>query len=103
MTRAKLSEETVKALAVPASGNRVTYFISDVLQGVTVPRGFGVRVTSSGARAFVLNYRIRHREYRFTIGAYPDWSALKAVHAACASASTEATIRSMTASRCLRR
>jgi integrase len=30
----------------------------------------------------VLNYRLRGREYRFTIGAWPDWSALKAVREA---------------------
>jgi integrase len=47
-----------------------------------VPRGFGVRVTAAGARAFVLNYRLRGREHRFTIGAWPDWSALKAAREA---------------------
>jgi integrase len=41
-----------------------------------------VRVTAAGTRAFVLNYRLRGREHRFTIGAWPDWSALKAVREA---------------------
>jgi integrase len=41
-----------------------------------------VRVTAAGSRAFVLNYRLRGREYRYTIGAWPDWSALKAVREA---------------------
>ena len=31
---------------------------------------------------FILNYRLRGREHRFTIGAWPDWSALKAVREA---------------------
>jgi integrase len=30
----------------------------------------------------VLNYRLRGREHRFTIGAWPDWSVLKAVREA---------------------
>ena len=82
MTRRKLSEETIKHLPIPDSGNRVTYFAGDIIQGARVPRGFGVRVTAAGARAFVLNYRLRGREHRFTIGAWPDWSALKAVREA---------------------
>jgi integrase len=82
MTSGKLNEETVKRLLVPAKGNRVTYFAGAVIQGAKAPRGFGVRVTASGARAFVLNYRLRGREHRFTIGAWPDWSALKAVREA---------------------
>ena len=82
MTHGKLSEETVKRLPVPNKGNRVTYFAGATIQGAKAPRGFGVRVTAAGARAFVLNYRLRGREHRFTIGAWPDWSALKAVREA---------------------
>jgi integrase len=78
----KLSEETVRQLPVPASGNSITYFAGATLQGAKAPRGFGVRVTSGGARAFILNYRLRGREHRYTIGAWPDWSALKAVREA---------------------
>jgi integrase len=82
MAPGKLNEETVKQLPVPAKGNCVTYFAGATIQGAKAPRGFGVRVTAAGARAFVLNYRLRGREYRFTIGAWPDWSALKAVREA---------------------
>ena len=82
MTRDKLSEETIKRLSPPAVGNRVTYFAGATIQGAKAPRGFGVRVTAAGARAFILNYRLRGREYRYTIGAWPDWSALKAVREA---------------------
>lgn len=78
----KLSEQTVKNLAIPDTGNYVTYFVGDVIQGAKAPRGFGVRVTAGGARAFVLNYRIAGRERRYTIGQWPDWSALKAVRVA---------------------
>ena len=82
MADSKLSEETVKRLPVPEKGNRVIYFAGATIQGAKAPRGFGVRVTAAGARAFVLNYRLRGREHRFTIGAWPDWSALKAVREA---------------------
>jgi integrase len=82
MTQGKLSEETVKRLPVPDTGNRIVYFAGATIQGAKAPRGFGVRVTAAGARAFVLNYRLRGREHRFTIGAWPDWSALKAVREA---------------------
>jgi integrase len=78
----RLNEETIKRLPLPDAGNRVTYFAGAIIQGAKAPRGFGVRVTATGAKAFVLNYRIRGAEYRYTIGAWPDWSALKAVREA---------------------
>src|SRR5258708_11810809 len=82
MKAGSLSEETVKGLRTPAKGNSITYFAGATIQGAKVLRGFGVRVPASGARAFILNYRLRGREHRFTIGAWPDWSALKAVREA---------------------
>jgi integrase len=77
-----LNEAAIKGLPVPERGNRVHYFAGSMLQGVPAPRGFGVRVTSGGAKSFVLNYRHQGREYRYTIGQYPDWSALRAVREA---------------------
>jgi integrase len=69
MTR--LNDRTVKALVPPASGNRIVY------DGEL--KGFGVRVTAAGAKAFVLNYRINGRERRYTIGSYPAaWSVFAA-------------------------
>ena len=65
-----LSDKLVKALERPAEGNHVTY--DDTV------RGFGVRITAAGARAFILNYRAGGRERRLTIGAYPDWSVAAA-------------------------
>lgn len=78
----KLNEETIKGLEVPATGNSITYFGGATIQGAKAPRGFGVRVTAAGSRVFVINYRLRGREHRYTIGAWPDWSALKAVREA---------------------
>ena len=82
MQRQQLNEEIVKRLAAPETGNRVVYFAGARLQGAQAPRGFGVRVTAAGAKSFIINYRIRHREYRYTIGSFPDWSVLKAVRVA---------------------
>jgi integrase len=62
----RLTDSDVRKIPPPATGNKVTYD-SDVT-------GFGVRVTSAGARAFVLNYRASGRERRITIGGFPDWS-----------------------------
>ena len=76
---AKLNEETVKALPVPPSGNRITYFTGSILQGQSAPSGFGVRVTAAGVRSFILNYRHQGKEKRMTIGQWPTWSALQAV------------------------
>lgn len=75
----KLNEEVVKDLPAPATGNKVFWFTGAVLGGYTAPRGFGVRVTAKGARSFILNYSLRGREYRYTIGQYPEWKALAAV------------------------
>jgi hypothetical protein len=41
-------------------------------------KGFGVRITSAGAKAFILNYRAAGRERRITIGSFPDWSVADA-------------------------
>ena len=71
----KLTDSIVETLPIPARGNRIACD-TDV-------KGFGVRVTAAGARAFVLNYRTRAgRERRFTIGAFPDWRVAAARHEA---------------------
>jgi hypothetical protein len=65
----KLTDNQVRKLEPPASGNRVVYDGD----GRDAVRGFGIRVTASGARSFVLNYRFQGRERRITIGPYgPD-------------------------------
>jgi integrase len=78
----RLNEEIVKGLPVPARGNRVHFFSGAVLQGVPIPRGFGVRVTAGGAKSFVLDYRVKARQYRVTVGRWPTWTALRAVKVA---------------------
>ena len=65
-----LTDKLVKALARPQRSNKITY--DDTV------RGFGLRVTAAGAKSFVLNYRSKGRERRYTIGSYPDWSVAAA-------------------------
>jgi integrase len=57
----RLTDIVVRNLPAPPSGSKV--YVDDV------PRGFGVRVTKAGVKAFVLTYG-KQRE-RVTIGRYP--------------------------------
>ena len=82
MAHEKLSEETVKRLPVPTKGNRITYFAAQQSKGQRLRGASASASPPPVLKAFVLNYRLRGREYRFTIGAWPDWSALKAVREA---------------------
>lgn len=65
-----ITDRLVRELVPPPSGNRKVY--DDEI------KGFGVRITANGARAFILNYRIHGRERRYTIGGYPAWSVAAA-------------------------
>ncbi len=60
-----LTKDIIDRLVAPEKGNRIVY-------DTEVP-GFGVRITSAGARSFVLNYRTKGVERRITIGSYSDW------------------------------
>jgi integrase len=66
----RITDKLVRGLEPPPSSNRVTYD-ADM-------KGFGIRITAAGARAFVLNYRAGGRERRYTIGSYPEWSVAAA-------------------------
>jgi integrase len=77
-----LNEGAIRSLAAPERGNHVYFFADAVVQGAQVPRGFGVRVTARGARSFIMDYRHKGRQRRYTIGRWPDWSALLAVREA---------------------
>jgi integrase len=54
----------------PDRGNKI-YYDDEVA-------GFGARVTSNGARSYILNYYIHGRERRFTIGEAGAWTATAA-------------------------
>ena len=63
----------------------MTYFSGAVVKDkakravAVAPSGFGVRVSAGGARRFILNYRIRGVEFRYTIGDTASWPVRKAV------------------------
>lgn len=67
---ARLTDNLIKGLSAPLKGNQIVY--DERI------KGFGVRVTSTGKKAFILNYRINGRERRITIGSYPEWTLLAA-------------------------
>lgn len=71
----KLTDALVVALTPPATGNRIR-------PHGELP-GFGVRVTSAGAKAFVLRYRNADgRDRTLTIGSSPSWTVGKAAEQA---------------------
>lgn len=63
MPTVKLTDRTIKALRAPDRG-QVDYFDTN-------PRGFGVRISQSGHRAFFVMYRAGGRLRRLTLGTYP--------------------------------
>jgi len=67
-TRKPLSDADVRKLPRPAAGNKVYWD--------TTLAGFGIRITSAGARSFVLDYYCRGsgRRRRYTIGSFPNWT-----------------------------
>jgi integrase len=66
----KLTDALIRDLIPPLKGNKITYDTEVI--------GLGVRVTSAGARAFILNYRAGRTERRITIGSAGDWTVSKA-------------------------
>jgi hypothetical protein len=63
----KLTPAFVKSAAAPTDGKAYAIHYD------TLVKGFGLRVTKSGAKAWVLNYRARGIERRLTIGDANDW------------------------------
>lgn len=63
-----ITERAVKSLK-PVQGRSSAIFYDEQIAG------FGVCVTASGTRSFVLNYMLAGRERRYTIGQHPAWSA----------------------------
>jgi integrase len=63
----KLTDRFVKSAAAPEEGRPYRIYYDHEV------KGFGLRVTKAGFRAFVLNYRSRGIERRYTIGSFPDW------------------------------
>ena len=66
----RLIDALVKQAPAPSRGQRLV-FDTDI-------KGFALRVTEKGAKAFVIDYRIEGRQRRLTIGTYPAWSVAAA-------------------------
>jgi integrase len=67
-----LTDAIIKRLPIPARDKKIHYDEKEP--------GFGVRVSSTGHRSFILNYVVRGtgRERRYTIGTFPNWSTVGA-------------------------
>ncbi len=70
----KLSDASARKALSPTRGQ---LFLWD-----TEIKGFALRVTSGGAKSFVLDYRVDGRQRRITLGSYPDWTVQAARAAA---------------------
>src|ERR1019366_7632292 len=66
----RIVQQTILKLSPPKQGNRIEW-------DAEIP-GFGVRITSAGVVAFVLDYRIHARKRRYTIGRHPEVTATAA-------------------------
>ena len=69
----RLTEDLIKKAEPPAKGQR---FLYDGHRDA--PRGFALRITQAGGKAFVLNYTFEGRQRRKTIGEWPTWSLVAA-------------------------
>lgn len=69
-TSQRLTDKAVKGAEGPAKGQALIWD-TDI-------SGFALRVTSGGAKSFVLDYRADGRKRRITIGRYPAWSVAAA-------------------------
>lgn len=65
-----LNDKLAASLPAPEKGYQL-YFDTQV-------PGFGVRVTATGARAYILNYRANGVERRMTIGSVQEWQCTTA-------------------------
>ena len=65
-----ITDGIARRILPPERGSRILY-------DQTV-KGFGLRVTSKGAKSWIQNYRANGRERRLTIGRFPDFSATAA-------------------------
>ena len=72
----RLTEREAARIAAPASGYQIYYDADD--GNVKAVSGFGLRVTSGGAKAFIFNYRHRSRSRRITIGRLGAWTVMAA-------------------------
>ena len=66
---AKLTEIRIRTAEPPAKGQRQVFD-----DHRDAPRGFGLRITKAGGKAFIIRYSVDGRQRRKTIGDWPTWS-----------------------------
>ncbi len=69
---AKLTDGAGGTIAKAQAPNTGQRFIFDDHR--EAPRGFGLRITKAGGKAFVVKYNVDGRERRKTIGDWPTWT-----------------------------
>jgi len=69
---AKLTDGRGGSIAKAEPPNKGQRFIFDDHRDA--PRGFGLRITAAGGKAFVLQYTVEGRQRRKTIGDWPTWT-----------------------------
>ncbi|MFN0263377.1 tyrosine-type recombinase/integrase [Tepidamorphus sp. 3E244] len=69
--RKPLSDKQVRDLEPHPQRNQQIVYDTQVT-------GFGIRITATGKKSFILNYHVNGRERRRTIGHYPAWSVAAA-------------------------
>lgn len=67
----RVSQQTIKQLLTQKAAGSVIVWDDEI-------RGFGVKLSPGGAISFVLNYRVRGKERRYTIGRHPEFTAAMA-------------------------
>jgi integrase len=76
----KITSDIVAKTPAPAKGGRLIFDAghADAIRGFAVRIFMPTRLHPSGARSFVLSYRVAGVEKRITIGTYPVWSVTAA-------------------------
>jgi integrase len=71
--RKRLTAKVIASLPVPASGYKI-YRDAPNDRGNDLIRGFAIRVTAGGSKAFVAHCVVDGVERRTTIGTWPEWT-----------------------------
>ncbi len=62
----QLNDQFIKKMKPPERGSRIEFDVD--------PKGFGVRITATGVKTFLLDYRTIDKHRKYSIGRYPTWS-----------------------------
>ena len=74
----RFTEASVKSISPPEKGRLFRFD-----EHRDAPRGFSLRITKAGGKAFVLHYKMGGYDRQITIGNWPTWSVVAARERAC--------------------